>query len=459
MTTTVPVRAELFSPDRRATTIGIVMLISIVAFEAMGVGTAMPAVVDDLGAVAQYAWPFVAFMAAAVFGTVLVGRWCDRAGPRGALLASPLVFMAGLALAGSATTLVQLLGGRALQGLGAGGVGVAVYVLIAVVYPERARPAVFALTSSAWVLPTLIGPPISGAVTEAWSWHWVFLGLIPLTLVATLLVVPAVRALTPPADARPARRWLVPAAFGAAVGVTALSWAGEHVDGTAAVVAVVALVVLVPSLSRLLPGGVVTARRGISSVVLARGMLAGTFFAANSFVPLMLNGTHGWSLTVAGLPLIAGSLGWSSASAWQGRHPDLSRSMLLRVGFALVATGVAGLLLVAPTWGPAWVAVPAWAIAGVGMGLGFSSISFLLLKQSEAGDVGFNTAAAQIADQLSTALLIGLGGALLSLLGTPPAALPVLLVALVAIALVGTTVVAGRTAHTAMSPVPGRQST
>ncbi len=446
MTAAVPVRAELFSPDRRATTIGIVMLISIVAFEAMGVGTAMPAVVADLGAVAQYAWPFVAFMAAAVFGTVLVGRWCDRSGPRAALLLTPLVFVAGLALAGTASTLEQLLAGRALQGLGAGGLGVAVYVLIAVVYPERARPAVFALTSSAWVLPTLIGPPISGVVTEAWSWHWVFLGLIPLVLVATLLVVPAVRTLTPPTDVRPARRWLVPAAFGAAVGVSALSWAGEHIDVTAAVVAAVALVVLVPSLTRLLPAGVVTARRGISSVVLSRGMLAGTFFAANSFLPLMLHGTHGWPLAAAGIPLIAGSLGWSSASAWQGRHPDLSRSMLLRVGFALVATGTAGVLLVAPEWGPAWVAIPAWAIAGAGMGLGFSSLSFLLLQQSGPGDVGFHTSAAQIADQLSTALLIGVGGALLGLLGTPPAALPVLLVALVAIALAGTVVAARTTA-------------
>ncbi len=81
------------------------------------------------------------------------------------------------------------------------------------------------------------------------------------------------------------------------------------------------------------------------------------------------------------------------------------------------------------------------------MGLGFSSISFLLLQQSASSEVGFNTSAAQIADQLGTALLIGAGGALLGLLGSPPAALPVLLLALVAIALAGT-VVAGRTAVT-----------
>lgn len=447
MTATLPVRAELFSPARRATTIGIVLLISIVAFEAMGVGTAMPAVVADLGAVSLYAWPFVAFMATSVFGTVLVGRWSDRAGPRAPLVATPLVFMAGLAVAGTATTFGQLLAGRALQGLGAGGLAVAVYVLIAVVYPERARPAVFALTSSAWVLPTLIGPPVSGLVTEAASWHWVFLGLIPLVLVATALVVPAVRALGPPADgaARPARRWVVPAAFGAAAGVSALSWAGQNTGATAAVVAVVALLVLVPSLARLLPRGVVAVRRGISSIVLSRGMLAGSFFAANSYLPLMLHDIHGWPLTAAGLPLIAGSLGWSSASAWQGRRPELSRSALLRVGFALVAIGTAGLVLVAPEWGPAWLALPAWAIAGAGMGIGFSAISFLVLQQSGAGDVGFNTSASQIADQLGTALLIGAGGALLGLLGAPPVALAILLMALVAIALAGM-VVAGRTA-------------
>ncbi|MDN5860609.1 MAG: MFS transporter [Pseudonocardia sp.] len=421
MTAALPVRAELFAPDRRATTIGIVLLISIVAFEAMGVGTAMPAVVADLGAVTRYGWPFVAFMAASVLGTVLVGRWCDRAGPRIALLATPLVFVAGLA--------------------------VAVYVLIAAVYPERARPAVFALTSSAWVLPTLIGPPISGLVTEAASWHWVFLGLIPLVLGATMLVVPAVQRLTAPPEraAAPARRAIVLAALGAAAGVSALSWAGERGDGTAAVVAVAALAVLVPALARLMPTGVARARRGISAIVLSRGLLAGTFFAANSYLPLMLNGTHGWPLTTAGIPLIAGSLGWSSAAAWQGRNPELSRSTLLRVGFALVAIGTAGLLLVAPEWGPAWVAIPAWAVAGAGMGLGFSSISFLVLQQSGPGDVGFHTSAAQIADQLGTALLIGAGGALLGLLATPPAALSVLLVALVAIALTGA-VVAGRTA-------------
>jgi len=133
----------LFGTSHRTTTVGVLLLISMVAFEAMGVGTAMPALVASLGGLSLYAWPFVAFMAAGVFGTVLGGRWCDLFGPRGPLLLGPALFGAGLFTAGSATGLPQLLLGRVLQGLGAGSVTVAIYVLVALVYPEPARPPMF----------------------------------------------------------------------------------------------------------------------------------------------------------------------------------------------------------------------------------------------------------------------------------------------------------------------------
>ena len=432
-----PVRTALFGPGRRATTVGLVLLTLVTAFEAMGVGTAMPAVIADLGAVSAYGWPFSAFLAASVFGTVLGGRWCDSAGPRAALLLTPLLFAAGLVVAGTADTLAQLLVGRVLQGASAGAQFVAAYVAIAAVYPERARPAVFGLFSAAWVLPSLIGPPVAALVTERFSWHWVFLGLVPFVAVALALVVPGVRRLGRSGGSAAAGRGLVLAAAGAALGVTAVSWAGQHPDGMGAVVAVLAVAVLAPALRRLLPAGVFRARRGVPAVVAARGLIAGVFFAGNSYLPLMLTATHGWSLTAAGTPLVTAALGWAGASAWQGRHPDLPRTTLLRVGFGALAAGVAGLLAVAPAGGAAWLAVPAWAVAGVGMGLGYSAVSYLLLHHSAVHEVGAHTAATQVADQLTTATLVGLGGALLAVLATPAAALTVLLVPLAALAVLG----------------------
>ena len=444
------VRSELFGPSRRATTIGLLLLISMVAFEAMGVGTAMPALVADLGALSLYAWPFVAFMAAGVFGTVLGGRWCDLAGPRLPLVASPVLFGAGLTMAGTATGMAQLLEGRVLQGLGAGTLTVAVYVLISVVYLERTRPAIFGLMSSAWVLPSLIGPPLAGVVTERLSWHWVFLGLVPVVVLAVGLVVPTVRRLGPPdpvRDTKPRQRGLVLAALGAAAGVSALSWAAQRPSASAAAVAGIALVALLASTRRLLPDGVFRARRGVATVVAARGLLAGVFLTANSYLPLILTSTHHWTLAAAGIPLAVGSLGWSAGAAWQGHHPALARHRLLRIGFILLTAGDAGLLLVAGAWGTPWLALPLWGVAGIGMGLGYSAVSFLLLQQSGPGEVGFHSSAAQMSEQLTTATLIGAGGALLALLGSPAHALPVLLALLAGLGVLGATV-ASRTATT-----------
>ena len=434
------VRQELWGPEQRAVTIGLTLLISLIAFESMGVSTAMPALVADLGTTEQYAWPFVAFVAANVVGTVLGGRWCDRNGPRAALLAAPCVFGLGLLVAGTAPTMTQLLAGRVLQGLGAGAQGVSVYVLIAAVYSAAARPAVFGVISSAWVLPSLVGPPVSGLVTDTWSWHWVFLGLLPLVVLATGLVVPATRRLRPPTEQRRVTRRVVPAALAAALGVAALSWAGQEPSATGALVATAALVVLVPALRRLVPPGTFRAGRGVAAVVAARGLLSGAFFSVSAFLPLLLTDVHDWSLAAAGGPLIAGSLGWSASAAWQARRPDLPRPTLLRLGFLAIGAASAALLTVAPAAGVAWVALPVWAVAGIGMGLAFSSLSFLLLHWSAASEVGATSSAAQLTDSLSQSVFIGLGGALLVVTASTSAGIAWLLVVVVGLTAVGATI-------------------
>ncbi|MDQ2709451.1 MAG: MFS transporter, partial [Actinomycetota bacterium] len=222
------------------------------------------------------------------------------------------------------------------------------------------------------------------------------------------------------------------------------SWAGQHPGPVAVGVLVAAAAVLVPSMRRLLPVGVFRAAPGVATVVACRGLLAGTFFTANAYLPLMLTSTYHWSLTAAGTPLVVSALGWSAASAWQGNHPDLPRPRLLRIGFGLVVIGLVGLVTVAAGWVPGWLALPVWAAAGVGMGLGFSAVSFLLLQVSGPSEVGFNSSAAQMSDQLSTATMIGFGGALLMLLGSPVVALPVLLGLLVGLG-GGGAALAGRT--------------
>ena len=100
-----------------------------------------------------------------------------------------------------------------------------------------------------------------------------------------------------------------------------------------------ALLLLVPALRILLPKGTLTARRGLPVTILARGLLAGTFFAVEGFIPLTLTVVHGYSPLEAGIPLTLSALGWAGASMWASRHPEIERHTLVRVGFLFIATG------------------------------------------------------------------------------------------------------------------------
>lgn len=412
--------SALWAPERRSATVGLVLLVTLIAFENLGVSTAMPRMVADLGGGALYSWPFTAFLATSAIGTVFSGMASDRLGPRPSLLAGPSLFLVGLLVAGLADSMGTLLVGRAIQGLGAGTVVVAIYVLIALVYAQRHRPAAFAALAAAWVVPGLIGPSISGVVTEQLSWRLVFLGLAPLVALGVLLLVPVLRGLGAPDAARPAsaHRGIGLAAIATAAGISGLTWAAQHPSPPNLVLGAASVAVLVPALRRLLPAGTLLARPGLPMVVLSRALLAGSYFAVEAFLPLGLTAAHGFSPAGAGLALTVAAVSWSSASFWQGRHPDTSRRVLLRTGFGAVAVGLAGVALVIAGWLPLWLLWPFWAIGGAGMGIGMPSISVLLMRLSPESDRGFNSSAVQLADMMSAAVLVGVGGVLVNALAS-----------------------------------------
>ncbi|MGZ3142825.1 MFS transporter [Lentzea chajnantorensis] len=433
MTLTAPRPSRLWSPDRRWPTTGIVLLVTLLAFEAMGVGTAMPTMVRELHGEALYAWPFLANLAASVMATVFSGRLSDRRGPKPAVLIGVSLFLAGLVVAGVAENMTVLLAGRALQGLGAGFLIVAIYVVIALAYPESDRPAVFGALSAAWVVPSLVGPAVAGWATEHLTWRLVFLAIVPLVLVGSVLLVPVLRKLPPHTATPPVRRFLPAAALAAGAGVASLSWALQHRTWW---LLAVALLLLTPAVRILLPKGTLIARRGLPVTILARGLLAGTFFAVESFIPLTLTVVHGYSPLEAGIPLTVSALGWAGASMWASRHPEIERYTLVRTGFLFTAAGMAAVTLVAPSWGPAWLTFLLWAVAGAGMGMATSSVGVLMMAASPEQDRGFNSAALQISDMLGSATMIGLGGVLV-LATAPTAGVVVLNLSMAALAVVG----------------------
>ena len=183
----------LWSPGRRGLTVGLVLTITLVAFEALAVSTIMPIVADELDGLELYGWVFIAFMLGSLIGIVLVGGLIDRRGLGGPFAAGIGLFAIGLIIGGLAPTMEILVAARFLQGLGAGTVPPIAYVAIGRSLPEHLRPQMFATLSTAWVLPGVLGPAIAGIVGEAVGWRWVFLGLLPLIVVSSAIAFPAVR--------------------------------------------------------------------------------------------------------------------------------------------------------------------------------------------------------------------------------------------------------------------------
>ncbi|NIH84993.1 MFS transporter [Amycolatopsis granulosa] len=432
----------LWTAEHRTTTVASLLVVTLIAFENMGVATAMPTMVAELDGQRLYAWPFTAFLVASVVSTVLSGRFCDRRGPAVPMLAGPALFLAGLVVAGTAPSMTLLLAGRVLQGLGSGTVLVAVALLIALVYTDRERPVIYAANAAAWVLPAVVGPTVAGLVTEHLGWRWVFLGLAPLAVLGLAMLVPVARRLTHVAAPEQRRAGFV-VALGAAAGVAALTWAAQHPSPGALGYGAAGLVVLALAVRRLVPPGTVTARPGLPTVVASRALLGGAFAGMEAYLPLAMARVHGYSPALAGLPLTASALSWSAASAVQGRHPDWSRETLLRTGFGMVAAGVALFGFVVQPWFPGWLAFVACLITGAGMGIAYPSITVLLMRFSPEHERGFNTSAMQLGDWVTSALTVGFGGVLLGLLasaGHPAPALGVLALTLAGLALLGVVV-------------------
>ncbi|WP_457417662.1 MFS transporter [Roseateles sp. P5_E7] len=402
---------SLFAPGRRAACVGAIALISMLAFESIAVATAMPAVAEALDGLPLYALAFGATLATSVIGMTAAGQLCDKRGPYSASLVGLAAFLLGLLLAGFAPSMTVLVIGRALQGLGSGVLGVALYVGVGKVVPAPLHPKLFAMFAGAWVLPGLVGPALASGLVHLLGWRSVFLAVAAAVPVAAAAMLPALKRAgggTGEALRWGAMRWALLASGGALM----LHGASQQSGAGAGLLFAAGLVAALMAALRLLPAGTLVAARGLPSVILLRGFIAAAFASAEAFLPLLLTQRFGWSLTQAGIALSAGAVTWSIGSAVQARVTnDAARRRLLPTGFAAAAGGIAVVMApVAFAALPHWLALAGWVGVGLGIGLSFPMLSVLLLKLSPPSSQGSNTSALQLSDALvSSAALAGAG--------------------------------------------------
>jgi MFS family permease len=405
----------IFGPAHRLTSLGILVLMTIIAFEAMAVATALPTAARSLHGLGAFGWAFTGFLVASIVGMVTSGMYSDLRGPRIPLLAGLVLFAGGLVLGSIAPTMWLLVSARFIQGLATGLLITAMYVVIGEVYDDRLRPRIFAAMATAWVVPGLVGPIVAGAVTQHLSWRWVFGGLAPFVVIGGLLVLPSLRQLrnhvTHGALADP-RRILY--AVLAAAGIAAVAEVGQSMRALPVLLAGTGVVAMVVGLHHLLPPGTTRFRAGVPAAVAYRGVLAGAFFGMESVVPLTLTVIYHFSPTEAGIPLMASAITWAIGSQIQSRLGRSHRPVLVAVGLILIVSAGAGMALVARSAVPSWTAFLSWSLAGLGAGLALTSASVALLDFTNDRDRGSDSASLQLADSSAGALTAAFAGALVA---------------------------------------------
>jgi MFS family permease len=409
-------RPGVLSPPYRALTVGMVALITLVAFESLAVTTAMPTVAQALDGLSWYALAFGGPLASGVVAMVVSGTWSDLKGPTRPLWHGTAWFVVGLAIAGIAPTMAVLVAGRIIQGFGAGLLTVALYVVVGHLYPARMRPRIFAAFATGWVVPSLVGPAIAGLIVEHTSWRIVFLAVPVMAVPAALVMRPGLgRTRTPEGPTAQGSLWdkRARSAIAVALGVGLLHYGGQQRGVVQVVLLVVGLVAVVGFAPKLLPTGTFRVTGGLPAVIALRGLVAAAGFGAEVFLPLMLTRERGLTPAFAGLVLTISALSWTAASWYRGRpEQPFSHAVFLQAGMVSIVLGITAAALTLNPAVPVLVGILGWGLAGLGMGTVFPTLSVLILEYSSREEQGANSSALQLSDSLSTATVLAIGGSL-----------------------------------------------
>jgi MFS family permease len=176
---------------------------------------------------------------------------------------------------------------------------------------------------------------------------------------------------------------------------------------------VVGLAIAIFAFARIVPPGTLRAARGYPTAILLRGVLTFAFFAIDVYVALLLEDVRGWSAFGAGIAITAATLSWTAGSWTQARlSARYPHEWFVRIGFPVVAIGIAGLGLILLDQVPAVLAVPIFGFAGFGMGLTYAQFALIVLRDVPREEQGNVTAALTLSDSVGTALGTSVAAAL-----------------------------------------------
>ncbi|MEU1279319.1 MDR family MFS transporter [Streptomyces sp. NPDC005805] len=412
-------------PARSVRTVMFALMIAMLLamLDNMIIGTAMPTIVGELGGLEHLSWVVTSYTLATAASTPIWGKLGDLYGRKGVFLTAIVVFLIGSATSGMAQDMGQLIGFRAVQGLGAGGLMVGVMAIIGDLVPPRERGRYQGMIAGIMAVAMIGGPLVGGTITDHLGWRWSFYINLPLGAVALAMVTAVLQ--LPRTPRRKARIDYAGAAL-LTVGITAIvlvtTWGGTEYAWTSTVimeliaVGTVSLVAFLFVEARaaepIMPLHIFRNRNfTLMSVI---GFFAGfVMFGAVLFLPLFQQSVQGASATNSGLLLLPMLMAMLVVSMVAGRiTTSTGRYRVFPIaGGALMSAGLL-LLSTMDTETSRWTAGVFMAVLGAGMGF-LMQITMLVAQNSvEMKDMGVASSTATLFRTLGSSFGVAVMGAL-----------------------------------------------
>ena len=365
------------------------MLLS--ALDQTVVGTAMPRVIADLNGFQHYAWVATAYLLASAVSMPIWGKLSDAYGRKRFFMVGMVLFVVGSAICGQSRTMLELIGFRALQGLGAGAMLPITQAILGDIFPPAQRARWAGVLMSVFGFATIVGPLLGGWITDTIGWRWTFYVNLPVGVIALAFAAWAL-----PGHVQLRKHtvdWLGTGCLVVAAVplLLAFSWAGSsYAWGSPQIIGLFVFSVLMwgvfylremradePVLNPRLFRNRIFAVSTVASAVQSAAM-----FGAIMFLPLFVQGVLGKTATNSGtilmpmmLAAIVSSVGAGQLLARTGRY-----KLVVVVGF--IAASIGGFLLSRMTVGTTSMQLVGYMVV-MGLGLGIAMSTFTVIVQNQ----------------------------------------------------------------------------
>jgi EmrB/QacA subfamily drug resistance transporter len=404
---------------------GVLLAMMLAALDQNIVNTALPRIGGDLGGVALLPWVVTVFMLTSTVTTPLYGKLSDTYGRRNLFFVAIVIFMAGSLWCGLARSMGQLIGFRALQGLGAGGLMVLAQAAIGDIVSPRERPRYQGLFTGTMALSSVAGPLLGGIITQAFSWRYVFYVNLPVGVLALVMIAIGLR--RPPSGIiRPIDYWGTLLLTGVttavllllASGGTQFAWVSPESLGLAALTAIGFALFLwrenfaADPLVRL----ALFRNRVFARGVAVGGMMTFAMLGATTFVPTYFQLVLGMTPARAGAMLLPQVAGMVLTSIIGGRIVSrLGRAKpFLLVGVGLEALALMSLAVLAYLVGSPALFLISMACLGLGMGMGMPNLTTSVQNAVSYAELGAATGTMAFIRSLGGALGVAASGSIMA---------------------------------------------